>query len=37
MGNPPKFFDGNKAALTGLRFHIDMQTFEFFSTGQDAG
>ena len=29
-GKPPKFFDGNKAALTGLRFHLDMQTFEFF-------
>lgn len=29
-GNPPKFFDGNTATLTGLRFHLDTQVFEFF-------
>lgn len=29
-GKPPKFFDGNKKAFTGLRFHLDTQTFEFF-------
>ena len=29
-GRPPKFFDGNVKALTGLRFHLDTQTFEFY-------
>jgi len=29
-GKPPKFFDGNAKAFTGLRFHLDMQTFEFY-------
>jgi hypothetical protein len=29
-GKPPKFFDGNAKALTGLRFHLDTQTFEFY-------
>lgn len=29
-GNPPKFFDGNKQAFTGLRFHLDMETFAFY-------
>lgn len=29
-GMPPKFFDGNAKAFTGLRFHLDMQTFEFY-------
>jgi hypothetical protein len=27
---PPKFFDGNAKAFTGLRFHLDTQTFEFY-------
>jgi hypothetical protein len=29
-GKAPKFFDGNKKAFTGLRFHLDAQTFEFY-------
>lgn len=29
-GKPPKFFDGNTRAFTGLRFHLDTQTFEFY-------
>jgi len=29
-GKPPKFFDGNARAFTGLRFHLDTQTFEFY-------
>lgn len=29
-GSPPKFFDGNAQAFTGLRFHLDTETFEFY-------
>jgi hypothetical protein len=29
-GKPPKFFDGNHKAFTGLRFHLDTETFEFY-------
>jgi hypothetical protein len=29
-GRPPKFFDGNAQAFTGLRFHLDAETFEFY-------
>jgi hypothetical protein len=29
-GKAPKFFDGNAAAFTGLRFHLDTETFAFF-------
>lgn len=29
-GKPPKFFDGNAKAFTGLRFHLDTGTFEFY-------
>jgi hypothetical protein len=29
-GRPPKFFDGNAKAFTGLRFHLDAQIFEFY-------
>lgn len=29
-GKPPKFFDGNLRAFTGLRFHLDAQAFEFY-------
>jgi hypothetical protein len=29
-GHPPKFFDGNAQAFTGLRFHLDSETFEFY-------
>lgn len=29
-GRPPKFFDGNAQAFTGLRFHLDGESFEFY-------
>lgn len=29
-GKPPKFFDGNAKAFTGLRFHLELETFEFY-------
>ena len=29
-GRPPKFFDGDERNITGLRFHLDQQTFEFY-------
>lgn len=29
-GKPPKFFDGNAMAFTGLRFHLDAEVFEFY-------
>lgn len=29
-GRPPKFFDGNAQAFTGLRFHLDTETFAFY-------
>lgn len=29
-GRPPKFFDGNASAFTGLRFHLDTETFAFY-------
>ncbi len=29
-GTPPKFFDGNAAAFTGLRFHLETETFAFY-------
>jgi hypothetical protein len=29
-GRPPKFFDGNAAAFTGLRFHLETETFAFY-------
>ena len=29
-GEPPKFFDGNVQAFTGLRFHLATETFAFF-------
>ena len=29
-GKPPKFFDGNAPAFTGLRFHLDTETFAFY-------
>src|SRR4030042_6367397 len=30
-GKPPKFFDGNPQTFTGLHFHLDDETFEFYS------
>ena len=29
-GRPPKFFDGNVQAFTGLRFHLDAEIFAFY-------
>lgn len=29
-GKPPKFFDGNRQAFSGLRFHLDTEVFEFY-------
>lgn len=29
-GKPPKFFDGNAQAFTGLRFHLGEQVFAFY-------
>lgn len=29
-GRPPKFFDGNAQAFTGLRFHLGTETFAFY-------
>jgi len=29
-GKPPKFFDGSAQVFTGLRFHLESETFEFY-------
>lgn len=29
-GKPPKFFDGNAQTFTGLRFHLEQETFAFY-------
>ena len=29
-GRAPEFFDGNARAFTGLRFHLETETFEFY-------
>ena len=29
-GKPPQFFDGNAQAFTGLRFHLESESFEFY-------
>jgi hypothetical protein len=29
-GMPPKFFDGNAKAFTGLRFNLELEIFEFY-------
>ena len=29
-GHAPKFFDGNAQTFTGLRFHLDNETFSFY-------
>lgn len=29
-GKPPRFFDGNAKAFTGLHFHLDSETFAFY-------
>jgi hypothetical protein len=30
-GHPPRFFDGNAATITGLRFHLEREEFAFYS------
>lgn len=30
-GRPPRFFDGNRASFTGLRFNVADETFEFYA------
>jgi Protein of unknown function DUF262 len=30
-GRPPKFFDGNAEAFTGLHFHLEREEFAFYS------
>lgn len=30
-GKPPRFFDGNATAFTGLHFHLDREEFAFYS------
>src|SRR3954451_11958879 len=29
-GRPPRFFDGNSQAFSGLRFHLDAEAFAFY-------
>ena len=29
-GKPPQFFDGDAKAFTGLRFHVELEQFEFY-------
>ena len=36
-GKPPKFFDGNAQAFTGLRFHLDARDLRLLSAAEDAG
>jgi hypothetical protein len=35
-GKSPKFFDGNAQAFTGLRFHLNAETFRVLPTREDA-
>ncbi len=30
-GQPPRFFDGNEAAFTGLHFNVEEEAFEFYA------
>ncbi|MFN8516147.1 MAG: hypothetical protein U0841_26880 [Chloroflexia bacterium] len=32
QGKPPRFFDGNAQAFTGLHFHLDDEVFEFYAS-----
>lgn len=36
-GEPPRFFDGNPAAFTGLYFHLDDEVFQFYLPLKMAG
>lgn len=31
QGHSPRFFEGNQAALTGLHFNLETETFEFYA------
>lgn len=33
-GKPPRFFDGNPQAFTGLCFHLEDETFEFYMSSK---
>ena len=35
-GRPPKFFDGDPRRITGLRFHLEEETFEFYQQAKNA-
>lgn len=36
-GNPPKFFEGNAAAFTGLYFNVEDEVFEFYMPAKMSG
>ncbi|OQB25728.1 MAG: hypothetical protein BWY10_02434 [Chloroflexi bacterium ADurb.Bin180] len=36
-GRPPPFFEGNAATFTGLWFHVDTETFEFYQPQKMSG
>lgn len=36
-GRPPKFFDGNVKAFTGLYFHLDDEVFQFYKPSEMKG
>lgn len=36
-GKPPKFFDGSSQAFTGLRFHLETETFAFYQPQKISG
>ena len=36
-GKPPKFFDGNAQAFTGLRFHLEARDLRVLPAGEDEG
>ena len=36
-GKPPKFFDGNAQAFTGLRFHLEGADLRVLPAGEDEG
>ncbi|MBB2935526.1 hypothetical protein FHX82_002580 [Amycolatopsis bartoniae] len=35
-GKPPAFFEGDDSAFSGLHFHVDTETFEFYARGKMA-
>jgi hypothetical protein len=36
-GRPPQFFDGDPSTFTGLHFHLEDETFEFYAPAKMAG